>query len=113
MAPPACPVDEGAEASGLQAYLRDFRPTALRLNRLADVPPETLAAQTSAPSPGRRPLRLRRTGRPNGAAGYAPVLAVRAFTENEDRASGRQPAIRLKTRRRDDGGWPNVAQNRR
>ncbi|MDG3040585.1 glycosyltransferase family 2 protein [Roseicyclus marinus] len=80
--------DSGAAAGGLAAYLRDFRPEALRLNRPADVPPEVLAAQD--PGTLRRVLfpfvseeeagRLR--------AGYGPVLEAMGFAENPDRAGG-------------------------
>ena len=80
--------DRGAAAGGLAAYLRDFRPIALRLSRPDDVPPDVLAAQD--PGTLRRILlpfvsedqatRLR--------AGYGPVLAQLGFAENADRASG-------------------------
>ncbi len=80
--------DSGAAAGGLAAYLRDFRPVALRLNRAADVPPEVLAAQDL--STVRRVLlpfvsdeqaeQLR--------ADYTPVLSGMGFVEDVERAGG-------------------------
>ena len=80
--------DDGARASGLAAYLRDFRPAALRLNRPGDVPPAVLATQDLGTV--RRVLvpfvsedeaeRLR--------AGYGPVLTAMGFAEDVARAGG-------------------------
>ncbi|MCT4683039.1 MAG: glycosyltransferase family 2 protein [Roseicyclus sp.] len=82
------PSDEGAEASGLAAYLRDFRPDALRLNRPADVPPETLAAQELGTVTRVIVPFLSEDQAAEWRAGYAPVLAAKGFTETEDRAGG-------------------------
>lgn len=78
--------DDGAEAGGLAAYLRDFRPALLRLNRPSDVPPEVLAAQDLAT--------VRRVIVPfvsdeqaaRWRAGYGPVLAAKGFAEDAERA---------------------------
>jgi methylase of polypeptide subunit release factors len=80
--------DRGAEAGGLAAYLRDFRPVALRLNRPADVPPEVLAAQD--PGTVRRVLFPFVTEEEAAGlrAGYGPVLEAMGFAETPDRAGG-------------------------
>jgi hypothetical protein len=86
---PLClPADTGAEAGGLAACLRDFRPVALRLARPADVPPEMLTAQDLGT--------VRRVVVPfvtedqaaEWRAGYGPVLAGKGFVEDAERASG-------------------------
>lgn len=80
------PSDRGAQASGLAAYLRDFRPHALRLARPADVPPDTLAAQDLGTA---RRVLIPFVSDEQAAdlrARYTPVLTEKGFTEAEDRA---------------------------
>ena len=81
------PGDAGDSAGGLAAYLRDFRPAALRISRPRDLPPAMLAGQT---------LRsLRRVIVPFASdaqadelrAGYGPVLAQMGFAEIPARAA--------------------------
>ncbi len=78
--------DGSDDASGLAAYLRDFRPVALRLSRPSDVPPTVLARQELGSL--RRVLipfvSDRQAESLRGA--YGPVLADKGFTENHDRA---------------------------
>jgi len=82
------PTDIGPQASGLAAYLRDFRPVALRLNRAADVPPEVLAVQDLGT--------VRRVLLPFVSdeqaeqlrAAYTPALTGMGFTETADRSAG-------------------------
>jgi hypothetical protein len=82
------PTDTGAEAGGLAAFLRDFRPVALRVARPADAPPEMLAAQDLGT--------VRRIVVPfvtedqaaEWRAGYGPVLARKGFVEDVERAGG-------------------------
>ncbi|PWK59624.1 glycosyltransferase family 2 protein [Roseicyclus mahoneyensis] len=82
------PSDSGAQASGLAAYLRDFRPAALRLNRPADVAPEVLAGQDLGTV--RRVLVPFVTEEEAGKLreGYGRVLAAMGFSENVERAGG-------------------------
>jgi hypothetical protein len=91
------PTDEGAEASGLKAYLRDFRPTALRLNRPADVPPDVLAAQDLGTVTRVVVPFVSDEQAAEWRAGYAPVLAAKGFTEADDRAGGGSLQFDLKT----------------
>jgi len=80
--------DRGAEAGGLAACLRDFRPVALRLTRAAEVPPEVLAAQDLGAV--RRVLMPFVSDDQAGQlrAGYGPVLAALGFAEDAERAGG-------------------------
>jgi hypothetical protein len=79
--------DGATEAGGLAAYLRDFRPVALRLNRAADVPPEVLAAQNLGT--------VQRVILPFVSddqaeelrASYTPGLTAQGFVENTERAA--------------------------
>ena len=79
--------DAGAEAGGLAAYLHDFRPSALRISRPADLPAAILAGQDLKT--------VRRVLVPFASdeqaaelrAGYGPVLADKGFAETPDRAS--------------------------
>ena len=80
--------DGDAEASGLAAYLRDFRPAALRLNRPADVPPAMLAAQDLGTVMRVIIPFVTEDQAGEWRAGYAPVLAAKGFTETEERAGG-------------------------
>ncbi|WP_439140567.1 glycosyltransferase family 2 protein, partial [Roseicyclus sp.] len=81
------PGDAGTDAGGLAAYLHDFRPTALRISRAADVPAALLAAQNLKT--------LHRVLVPSASdeqaaelrAGYGPVLAKMGFAEVPDRAA--------------------------
>jgi methylase of polypeptide subunit release factors len=84
-------------AAGLQAYINDFNPTALRLARAADVPADTLAALDLSP--------LNRVLIPvvsdeqaaQYRAQYTPALAAKGFKEDPDRAaSGSLQYDRLK-----------------
>lgn len=80
------PNDAGAEAGGLAAYLHDFRPSALRISRPADLPAAILAGQDLKT--------VRRVLVPFASdeqaaelrAGYGPVLADKGFAETPDRA---------------------------
>ncbi len=80
--------DEGAQASGLAAYLRDFRPIALRLNRPADVAPETLAAQDLGTITRVLVPFVSEEEAAKLRAGYGPVLEAMGFIENVERAGG-------------------------
>ncbi|MBF9060937.1 glycosyltransferase family 2 protein [Rhodobacterales bacterium HKCCSP123] len=80
--------DEGAEAGGLAAYLNDFRPAALRLNRPADVPPEVLAAQDLGTVTRVIVPFVSDEQAARWRAGYGPVLAEKGFAEAEERAGG-------------------------
>jgi hypothetical protein len=81
------PGNTGAEAGGLAAYLHDFRPSALRISRAADVPAALLAAQDLKT--------LRRVLVPFASdeqaaelrAGYGPVLGAMGFAETPERAA--------------------------
>ena len=78
--------DGPAQASGLAAYLHDFRPVALRLARPQDVPPKVLAGQDLGT--------VRRVLLPfvsdaqceRYRAAYGPVLSEMGFVEDADRA---------------------------
>jgi hypothetical protein len=82
------PGDGGADAGGLAACLHDFRPSALRISRAADVPAALLAAQ------GLKTLRRVLVPFASDAqaaelrAGYGPVLGAMGFAETPDRAAG-------------------------
>jgi len=92
------PGDGGPEAGGLAAYLHDFRPSALRISRAADVPGTVLA--------GQRLRSVRRVLVPfvsdaqaaDLRAGYGPVLGAMGFAENPERAAaGSLQFDRIKT----------------
>ncbi len=78
--------DRGAQAGGLAAYLKDFRPDALRIARAADVPADMLAGQDLG---GVKRVFLPFVSDDQAAqfrAAYGPVLAAAGFTEDEPRA---------------------------
>ncbi|MDO5641196.1 MAG: glycosyltransferase family 2 protein [Paracoccus sp. (in: a-proteobacteria)] len=78
--------DGADQAGGLAAYLRDFRPDALRLSRRAGIGPAQLAAQDLSPV-GRVILPF--ASADEAAAireGFGPVLVVAGFTETPDAA---------------------------
>ena len=78
--------DQGAEATGLAAYLRDFRPDVLRVNRRAGLAPEVLAAapldsvcKIVLPVDSDAELEACRTA-------FGPLLAALGFTEDAEAA---------------------------
>jgi hypothetical protein len=80
--------DRGDAAGGLAAYLRDFRPDALRVNARAGLPPDMLAA---APLDSVRRIILpveSAAERDAARAGHAGRLAAVGFTEDADAAEG-------------------------
>jgi SAM-dependent methyltransferase len=86
--PLVLPGEGGAEAGGLAAYIRDFRPVALRLSRPADVPAAVLAAQELRSV---RRVLVPFVSEEQAAelrAGYGPVLAAKGFAEDAERAAG-------------------------
>ncbi|MBF9046554.1 glycosyltransferase family 2 protein [Rhodobacterales bacterium LSUCC0031] len=79
--------DEGAAATGLAAFLHDFRPTALRLSRPGDVAPATLASLDLRPL-ARVILPFASDGQADSLrAAYGPVLCAQGFAETAERAS--------------------------
>ena len=73
--------------TGLQAYLTDFKPTALRLGRAVDLPPEPLAQLDLS---GLRRVVIPVVSDEQAAqlrADYTPALAAHGFTEDPDRAT--------------------------
>ncbi len=80
---------DGPEAaSGLAAYLHDFRPTALRLARPSDIPPGVLAAQDLGTV--RRVLIpfVSDAQEETYRAEYGAVLTEKGFVEDPERAKG-------------------------
>jgi hypothetical protein len=78
--------DQGAGATGLAAYLRDFRPDVLRVNRRAGLAPEVLAA---APLDSVRKIVLPVDGDAEleaCRAAFGPALTAIGFTEDAEAA---------------------------
>ncbi|MBF9044041.1 glycosyltransferase family 2 protein [Rhodobacterales bacterium HKCCE4037] len=72
---------------GLQAYISDFNPTALRLARTADVPAETLA-QIEMPNVARVVIPVVSDEQAEDyRAAYTPVLEAKGFREDAERAT--------------------------
>ena len=79
--------DADGHAGGLAAYLKDFKPDALRIGRAADLPAVLLAGQDLS---GVKRVIIpivsdEQAG--NYRAEYAPVLADRGFVEDQERAA--------------------------
>ncbi|MEX3014499.1 glycosyltransferase family 2 protein [Gymnodinialimonas hymeniacidonis] len=73
--------------TGLQAYISDFNPTALRLSRAADVPADNLA-DIDMPNVRRVLIPIISEDQANQyRADYGPVLEAKGFKEDPDRAS--------------------------
>jgi len=89
--PLVLPQDGAGKAGGLAAYLKEFKPDALRIGRAADVSAEVLAEVLA----GLDLDGVRRVLFPvvsdaqaeRCRAGYGPVLAGAGFTEDPDRAA--------------------------
>ncbi|GAB5448379.1 glycosyltransferase family 2 protein [Gymnodinialimonas sp.] len=81
------PSDGPEEASGLAAYLKDFKPVALRIGRAADLPAPRLAGQDLS---GVKRVILPVISDDQAEAyraDYAPILADKGFTEDPERAA--------------------------
>lgn len=89
--------DSGVQARGLAAYLKDFRPTVLRLARADDAPPEVLAAQDLG-TVRRVLLPFVSDDQMQDLRGrYGPVLEARGFVEDPDRAGSGSLQFDLKS----------------
>lgn len=81
------PGDWAAQASGLAAYLADFKPDALRIGRASDLPAEILANQDLI-GLSRIIIPVISDAQADAyRADYAPVLTDKGFQEDPDRAS--------------------------
>jgi hypothetical protein len=79
------PTDKKGQASGLAAYLRDFKPDALRISYPPDLPAAILA-QADLASVKRVIIPFHANpARATYRAEYAPVLAKQGFAETADR----------------------------
>ncbi|WP_090209402.1 glycosyltransferase family 2 protein [Yoonia litorea] len=81
------PADRDGAASGLAAYLRDFKPDALRLSHAPDLPPDALA-KADLESVRRVIIPFHDTATEDRyRTDYAPILKDNGFLETEGRAS--------------------------
>ncbi len=85
--PLVLPGDGPDQAGGIQAYLFDFKPNALRIGRAADLPKERLAGLDLG-SVARVVLPVISDDQASQyRAEYGPVLAAKGFVEDADRAA--------------------------